>query len=262
MYHPPIYHTVEGAEGNHHSEKFAAFLLSNRRIINICGHLHTPMQSPLTIWQKKNGATVIHAPMAAVGYVVVPGSAARHLPRIDQSQALYFEVFGSRVLIHKIDVLEGKEVGEPWEIDTTGALHYTDKRKSLSAKPAFPKGAKAKVRAAEGGVLVSFPKAYNPKTPFNDDSEVPYYRFAFTRKGETEECASLTWHSDFYMTTPRDAFEDTVRISLEKGDYRVKITPVSHFGKTGRSISATFSVTEKTALPYVRMEDPDLFPLL
>ncbi len=262
VYHTPIQNTVEGSSGKHHSEKFAEFLLSDRRIFNICGHLHDPVQSPCQIWQKENGGTVFHAPMSAVGYVGVRRSRARHLPIVDQSQAAYFEVFGSKVLIHKIDVLEGKEIGEPWVIDVLGDQHYTDIRKEKSGEPAFPEGATASAKEAEGGVFFTFPKAATPELPYNHDGEVPYYRFTFFAKGEKDSCETLLWHSDFYKTSPADVFADVVRVSLPVGEYRVKIQPVSYFRKEGAAITANVKIKNPTPAPYVRMEDPDLFPIL
>ncbi len=262
VYHTPIRHTVEGSSGKHHSDEFAEFLLSDRRIINLCGHLHDPVQSPCAIWQKENGGTVFHAPMSAVGYVSVRRSKAGNLPKIDQSQAAYCEVFGNTLVIHKIDVLAGKEIGEPWVIDTQGEQYYTDARKEKAGIPAFPEGATASAKEADGGVFFAFPKAYTPALPYNDDSEVPYYRFTFFAKGEKEPCHSFLWHSDFYMTEPAAAFSDVVRVSLPVGEYRVKIQPVSYFGKEGAAITASVKIKNPTEAPYSRLEDPDLFPIL
>ena len=262
VYHPPVQNTVEGSRGACHSRKFAKFLLSNRRIFNICGHLHDPAQSPCAIWQRRNGATMLHAPMSAVGYVNVRRSRAVHLPKLDSSQALYVEVFGSRVLVHKIDILEGKELGEPWEIDVHGEQYYTDSRIRASRTPAFPVGAKIKAKEAPGGVAFTFPKAYTPVTPHNDDAEVPYYRFTFFRKGEDTPVETLVWHADFYAADPAPTFADTVKVSLPIGEYRVKVQPISYFGKVGRGLFAHVTVKACEPAPALRLEDPDLFPIL
>ncbi|MCQ2385323.1 MAG: metallophosphoesterase, partial [Clostridia bacterium] len=55
LYHRPIRHTVEDSEEPSYSEAFGKFLLSDKRIINICGHLHTPSDSPVCLYQKKGG---------------------------------------------------------------------------------------------------------------------------------------------------------------------------------------------------------------
>lgn len=243
LYHPAIPGTVEGSTEPAHSERFKKFLLSDRRIINICGHLHLPAPSPLSLYQKKGGATVIHSPMGGVGCVSGGKSDyPRMIPGGRTYAAHYYEVTGTRILIHTYHLTDGKEHGEPWVIDVAGEQYYTDSRFRKAKRPHFAPGAKAKATAVQNGVQCTFPLATCEPIPGNHDSIVPYYRFSFIRKGETEPCKILTWHSDYFLCNPPEVFDKTVEVTLEKGDYRVKIEPVSFFGKVGAPLRTSFSV--------------------
>jgi Icc-related predicted phosphoesterase len=253
VYHPPIQNTVIHSYGKHHSDKFEKFLTGNRRIVNICGHLHTPMQNPRNIWQKAGGATVIHAPMSAVGNMPMSGSSKREICGMFYSQSLFFEVTGTKIVIHKIDNLNEREDGEPFVIDVAGEQCFTPRRFQIAKKPAFPAGATAEAEYFRGLPHFRFPKAYSEVTPGNADSEVPIYRFDFYKKGEKTPTASVTWHSDAMRSVHRDHFRSPVAVKLEGGDYTVKITPISFFEKEGRPITA------KLKMPKVQ-EEPMSWP--
>ena len=235
-YHVPIDGTVVGATQQRFSDKFRAFLLSSRRIINICGHLHTAIEHPLSIWQKAGGSTVVHAPMSGVGNVNVKGSVGNVLS-VYQSRSFFVEVTGTKVLFHKVDNLTESEIGEPWVVDVAGKQYYTEIRKTRAKKPAFEKGVKVDAMQAPGGVFFRFPKAKCELTEGNDDREVPEYRFTFTKKGKTTPALTLTKPSDFYASYPGDTFEAIVPAKLPAGIYTVAITPVSFFGKEGKAVS-------------------------
>ena len=129
VYHRPIKNTVWGSlETLPYSEALQKLLLSSRRIINVCGHLHTAVENPFTLYQRTGGATVIHCPMSGVGYIYAGGDNARLLTPY-QSRSLFFEVKGSTVLVHKVDNLAEKEIGKPWIIEIEGKQYYTEGRK-------------------------------------------------------------------------------------------------------------------------------------
>ncbi len=241
VYHIPIDGTVWGSnEHPGYSEKLSSFLLSSRRIVNICGHIHTAVEFPSTLYQRTGGATVIHAPMSGVGYIYAGGDNAPYLTPY-QSRSLFFEVKGSTVLVHKIDNLAEKEIGKPWVIEPEGKQYYTASREKRAKKPAFPKGTCAKASVTFGGVAFFFDKAICPETEGQDDSAVPTYRFDFIKGGE--KVKTVSWHSDFCDSFPGDRFEAIVKVALDDGLYTVRITPVSFFGKEGRSISAKLRVS-------------------
>ena len=249
VYHTPVNGTVIHSGGSRHSEKFAKFLTGNRRIVNICGHLHTPMQDPRNIWQKAGGATVIHAPMSAVGNMPMTGSSKGGICGMFYSQSLFFEVTGTKIVIHKIDNLNEKEDGDPFVIDVAGEQYYTKRRFTIAKKPAFPEGATAEAEYFRGLPHFRFPKAYVEATPGNADSEVPIYRFDFYKKGEKTPAKSVTWHSDAMRSVHRDHFRSPVVVELEGGLYNVKITPISFLGKEGRPISAKLKMPEVQEKP-------------
>lgn len=240
VYHIPIYGTVFGSVEKPYSEKLSSFLLSSRRIINICGHEHTAVERPDTIYQRAGGATVIHAPMSGVGYIYAGGDKAQYLTPY-QSRSLFFEVKGSTILVHKIDNLAEKEIGKPWVINVEGAQYYTSSRVRRAKKPAFAKGTKAEATVTFGGVAFRFDKALCPETEGNDDSAVPVYRFAFIKGGEVVK--SVSAHSDYCDSFPGERFEDVVEVALDDGLYTVRIYPVSFFGKEGAPISVKLRVS-------------------
>ncbi|MBE6655622.1 MAG: hypothetical protein E7609_01970 [Ruminococcaceae bacterium] len=253
VYHVPIDGTVCGAHARRFSDKFRAFLLSSRRIINICGHLHTAVEQPTTIWQRRGGATVFHAPMSATGFVNARGCDNAHLygSSLYNSRSVFVEVTGRRVLLHKIDNITEREIGEPWVVDLDGEQFYTDARKTRAKKPAFAEGVTVEaVRQTAGGVFFKFPKALCEETAGNDDSAVPNYRFAFFKKGEKTPVKTVTWHSDYVESYPGTHFEDTVIVTLTPGAYSVTITPISFFGKEGRPIRVKLKMGEAIPVPH------------
>ena len=253
VYHVPIDGTVTGAKARRFSDKFRAFLLSSRRIINISGHLHTALEQPTTIWQRTGGATVFHAPMSATGFVSADGCDNRMLygTSLYNSRSILVEVTGRRILFHKIDNITECEIGKPWVVDLDGKQYYTDARKTKAKKPAFFAGAEVEtVRQTAGGVFFKFPKALCEETEGNDDTAVPNYRFAFIKKGEKTPAKTVTWHSDYVESHPGTHFEDTVTVSLDPGAYTVVITPISFFGKEGRPIRTKLKMGDAIPVPY------------
>ena len=259
VYHRPIKNTVWGSlETLPYSEALQKLLLSSRRIINVCGHLHTAVENPFTLYQRTGGATVIHCPMSGVGYIYAGGDNARLLTPY-QSRSLFFEVKGSTVLVHKVDNLAEKEIGKPWIIEIEGKQYYTEGRKQKAKKPAFPQGASAKATVAPGGFAIVFDKAVCPESEAQDDSAVPVYRFDVMKNGE--KVATTSRHADYCSSCPGERFEDLVPIALEKGVYTVRITPISFFGKEGRPISAKLRVSEPTPAA-LHNPDADVFAMI
>ena len=252
VYHVPIRGTVLGAEEPQFTEKFQRFLLSSRRIINLCGHLHKPAENPRTIWQRAGGATVFHAPMSGVGFVTTEPCDNGQLftSSLYSSRSVFVQVKGRRVLLHKIDNVTEREIGQPWVIDLDGEQYYTDKRYRVAKRPAFAPDARVEARQTAGGVFFRFPKALCEETPGNDDSAVPLYRFVFFKKGEKTPVKTVSWHSDYPEAYPGTHFEDTVALTLPAGEYRVKIYPVSFFGKTGAPIGMRIRLGDPIPLPY------------
>lgn len=258
VYHVPPRATVSHSGDGRHSEAFRKFLLSSKRIVNIVGHTHVAPEDPNTIWQRSGGATVIHAPMGAVGNVGLDGCAMGHESGLFYSRSLFFEVKGTKITIHKIDNLCEIEQGKPWEVDVSpeGKQYFTDNRKRLAKKPAFAKGTKVHAEWRDGNPYFKFDKAACPETLGNDDSDIPNYRFDFIPAGEKEACLSVTWHSDYARSVHRPYFVSPVHVKngLQSGLYTVKITPISFFGKTGRPISCKLRVPENR-------EDAPAWPL-
>lgn len=253
VYHVPIDGTVGGANARRFSEKFRRFLLSSRRIINLCGHLHTAVEQPTTIWQRAGGATVFHAPMSATGYVSIAGCDNGHLydTSLYNSRSVFVEVKGRRILFHKINNITECEIGKPWVVDLDGEQFYTDGRRRRAKTPAFEKDAAVlAARQTAGGVFFRFPKALCEETEGNDDSAVPVYRFDFIRKGEKTPAKTVTHHADIVESYPGTHFEDTVPVTLDPGSYTVLISPVSFFGKTGRPIRVKIKMGEPIPVPY------------
>lgn len=266
VYHVPISGTVLDAKEPQFTERFQRFLLSSRRIINLCGHLHKPIEHPRTIWQKAGGATVFHAPMSGVGFVTTEpcDNADLFASSLYSSRSVLVQVKGKRVLFHKINNITGKTIGEPWIVDLDGEQYYTDKRFRVAKRPAFaPDTVVEAVRQTAGGVFFKFPKATCEKTAGNDDATVPLYRFEFFKKGEKIPVKTVTWHSDYPESYPGTHFEDTVRVCLEAGEYRVRIFPISFFGKVGKPIGVRIKMDAPIPMPY----DPvtqgwDAYPFL
>ncbi len=253
VYHVPINDTVSRAKEQCFSDHFRAFLLSSRRIINLCGHLHTALEQPTTIWQRAGGATVFHAPMSATGFVSTDGCANGYLydTSLYNSRSIFVEVTGRKILFHKINNITECEIGKPWVVDLDGKQFYTDSRKMRAKKPAFADGTAVEmIRQAPGGVFFKFPKAFCEETEGNDDTTVPNYRFEFIKKGEKTPAKTVVWHSDYVESYPGTHFEDTVLVELDAGAYTVKISPVSFFGKVGKSISVKLKMGEAIPVPY------------
>lgn len=242
VFHIPVHQTVVDTEAKAHSEAFTQFLMENPRIVAIVGHLHTPVNDPRTIWQKAGGFTTVHAPLGAVGNLCIPKCENRTQGGAPYSQGLYFEVKGTKVLIHKLNFTTGKEVDEPWELDTAQLLkgegyYYTDRRKEISNTPAFPQKTQVIWEfMGDGRLAVEFVKADCKAAGRNQDGFTQYYRFDFSAPGSNALCKSMVYASDFFANQPGERFAAVLPTGLPRGKYVLTVTPISPFGKEGEPV--------------------------
>lgn len=167
---------------------------------------------------------------------------------------LYFEVFGDRIEIERIEAFNLASLGENWVVPLDFAKRpYDISERAMSfPPPEFPRGAKlavsgpAKGRARNGAetmqVDVRFPSASAGKSR-------PYeYEVAVERRGASgweRLLARRIFSPTYHLALEDEAAEANCVFAANElpaeGKCRFVVTPLSSFGTCGKSLSAPFS---------------------
>ncbi len=224
------------------SEDFREFLTKHPRIIHISGHMHNHVLDEKSIYQE--GFTSLSAPVCAVGYICMGGCNYLNPPVFGFSQSLYLEVTGRNVTVHKVDLVSGKIVGDPWVIDIDetekGVFRYGKDRCDTARRPAFSPDASAVASCTDGTVSVTVSQKMA-------DSTLSFYYIIELENERGEIVLSQTEHSDFYnlsIDMPRaDALTFTLSEAVPSGTYTVRVYAANaFFAHNNRPVCCTLTV--------------------
>lgn len=226
------------------SEDFRAFLTKRPRIVHISGHHHTHFLDERVIWQE--GFTSVSLPVAAVGFIDTVGVP----PVSGYSQSMYFEVFGRQILVHRIDLTVGEEIGEPFCIDLDeldrGQARYGADRAENAPRPRFAEGTDISVSVDEENVGLSFAQAFVPIPGAASFEEFPRFYRILVKDAAGNVCENRLISSDFYKLSHKEPMDARCKVTLKKpvqaGDYTVIVVPQNSFLAGEDGISCTFRV--------------------
>lgn len=247
--HQPIYGTVTGSTiGQINSDDFLEKLAKHPRVIVISAHIHAAIQDPRNIWQ--GGYTVIGSSLLSGGGLYYQG--CKDEGNIyDVSNGMLLEVKGSVAKFHKINFLDGQEVGEPYVIDVTNkdSWHYTEDYRNANAKaPTFPSDAKVSVSEVSGhSANITFPLSANMTESAVDmqDGFVHSYKVDVYNVEAGNLLKSFNLLAPFMKPNWSVSEKTTTIDGLDRNTkYRVEIAPLSPYQKAGDAIVTEFTTTK------------------
>lgn len=204
--HEPVQETVIGSKSNGnaaYSKQFKDFLNERSRVVFLCGHVHTAVQNPRSIWQ--DGFTAVHSPNTSVGALSDDGIANEE-PVWQISQGLLVSVKDNYIKIYKLDFNADKFIGEPWEIDINSGRKgflYTDKRFKNTNKPYFGDDARLETeRDDTGRTYVKFTRAQCEAYGKNQDGFAAAYNIKVTDAESGKTVSDMWYQSDYYRAEP------------------------------------------------------------
>ena len=221
-----------------------------------CGHAHYTAVREDSIWQ--GAFTAVQVP--SLSYVTQEGGHDNRSNGYLAEQGMLLDVYGKRMVVHRIDFVNGKPVGPAWEIPLGGRekpfVHET-RRRSATA-PEFPAGAKLVASVGEkagkdgspGRILgLEFPvvrglhggvRAYDYEVTvdaicFGGDTQRIVRRFF------SPNChfAASAEPGTMKVDVPLDEFKTWNSLKARSwGALHVAVRPREIFGKTGRALEA------------------------
>ncbi|MBE6594696.1 MAG: hypothetical protein E7644_02735 [Ruminococcaceae bacterium] len=240
-------------------KNLGAILSEYPQVVDFCGHSHSPLTDPRSIWQ--GDYTVLNT--GSLAYLGIP--IAGH-PTYNASGVAATDQFGGwatgdienslrtggmyyiieldannvmRVVIY--DLVNNQVYGEPIIIDSVGQpdkFTFTDDRKRAAEKPAFAEDAKMEVlTVGETYATIKIPQATAGATTQNYRCDV------YIGNSKKDSIYRL---SGSYLGAGMPDFVTLPLTGLRRGTtYTVKVSPVSDWAKVGGLLEISF--TTKTA---------------
>lgn len=223
--------TSSGSESWGSSER-REMLNGHPRVIHISGHTHGTLRNERNIWQGE--FTAVNA-----GCLEVWGKASTHAYGV-----LVMEVCEDAVIFRRLDVRDGRELGEAWSVSLpfdpkTAPYRLENRRLRNSRAPEFPADAAASLAfTGTGGrtAELSFPHA---------SGDVRSYRYALhaerlTADGRAENLFRDKTLGDFFLSdadrTKGATFAFPAAYLDAGARVRLTVTPCGFFDQTGRSL--------------------------
>ena len=187
------------------------------------------------IWQE--GFTSVSLPVIAVGNITIDVPNYHASPVFGYTQSMYFEVFGRQILVHRIDLTAGEEIGEPFRIDLDelekGQARYGADRAETAPRPRFAKDADISVSVGDENAELSFAQSFVPVPDGAPFEEFPrYYRILVTDVSGSV-CEDRLLYSDFYKLSHKEPVDARRTVTLKKpakaGEYTVSVQPQNSF---------------------------------
>ena len=218
----------------------------HKQVISLSGHTHLPLQDERTVWQGEFTAinvgglykTAVTAPSPKTKtnlYVPYTGPMGQSF--------CYIEVFSDHMLIYRYDAKTLKEINPEnrWRIelpyDPAKAV-YTMDRRTAKQTPEFPAKAKAEI-VKENNVYClrldpakhpEFVHSYKVKMTFDDKNLKPAQFFVVSDFFDRQQAQHII------LPLPK-------KLKLTPGvTGKMEITPVETFGKTGKTMTVSFTI--------------------
>ena len=213
--------------------------------IQISGHVHGTLTNELSIWQ--GNFTAVNAGGLAYWHAIAIGCE----PAVKYSDmAMILEIYPEKLVFRRFFSTSKEEysANDPWIVplpfDKKTAPYNYNRRKAASTAPEFPEKSSIKVKQKAGKIDFVFPAAQHKDGVYN-------YAIELFRKidGNWKKWAQRDLMGQFML--PASQRPATERQSFSIGyfdagnEYKLVITPVNFFGRSGTSISVEFPVKEK-----------------
>lgn len=236
------------------------------------GHIHTPQNTPTSIWQGQKGRsdaaadkgfTSVNAP-PLVYYefesgVINTSPTSRSTDTTpddagDNRQTAIVEISGSVVTVKNYDLLADEWIAQTWTWDVADSVDtsqsYDERfpfnneyRSAQTAGPVWGSDAAITVDAITGSkAMVSFPQAAAAPNTVGDI--VHKYRYSTIDVATGDEVNSFQQWSGFYnLPFPTDRAHEVWNLQPEH-DYEVRITPINAWGLEGEALTARFRTAD------------------
>ena len=258
MLHHPIQGTVSEGEAGIYTDEFKSFLQQYPQVINLTAHEHYAAQMPECIWQ--NGFTAIESfCMGTNGAVHNHG--VIQTSDYDICQTMMIEVSDNVVSVYRMDVKNGRFIGDPWVINVEGivngtdSFHYTEDRAERSNIPYFAEGAAITVdEVKDNSATISFPKADNAATDeWAQDGFVKGYQIEARLADGNDLISSMIIPSDFYQAARPEEMKASYTAELTNliagKNYVISVAGISPYGKIGTAITTTAKTSLQGFVP-------------
>ena len=221
-------------------------LKGHKQVISLSGHTHMPLQDERTIWQGE--FTAINVGGLYKTSVIAPGADNNHYLQYNGSMGqsfCYIEVFNDYMLIYRYNAKTLKEIDPEnrWRIelpyDPAKAV-YTKNRSTTKQSPDFPVKAKAEIIKENNIYCLRLTPAKHPEF-------VHSYKIKLIFDDKNLKTEQFFVVSDFFdrQKTQRIVLPFPKKIKLTPGATgKMSIAPVETFGKTGKTLTVSFTVPQ------------------
>ncbi len=260
-----------GTNNSCYSDTFYEWLHSTPQMVMFTAHTHNTGQSPSIIKQVEGGYTVVCVPFSgnskynfrSGGVTAVLDDVKKADSRYDWNcarESILLEAKGNKVKIFVMDALNGRYVGDPYEIDIPALVagtgyKYTDERFEKSTGPEFPANAELTVTEDsenQGTIKVEF-----SNNAVKDEESQPGYQddFVFGYRINVEDklggyvLKSVVVAGEFYLPEEKhSAALATTFDGLEAGKtYTISVAPVSAFLAEGKALRKEITISGERA---------------
>jgi 3',5'-cyclic AMP phosphodiesterase CpdA len=273
-----IHHTMAGTNliGSRQAEAVGAGDLYDvfsqyPQVVVFSGHSHVSFADPRNIWQGDytaiNCGSVLYTALdfkhplteGKTQNALDVGEAQAPNNRGESSTALIVEVKGTVVTVRRIENYWDKELPAKFVFDTS--LNKSDfpyleaKRIAASVAPAFMPGVAITLdKIMDNGIEYTFPQAVTNNTSMPDDGA-----FAYTvsvKNMVTNSIVSTARLQAEYFVLPRKPVSHKASNLRPDTPYEISVTPIGYFGKTGISLTKTFTTAKEG-----EGEGPTVYPI-
>lgn len=236
------------------------------------GHIHTPQNTPTSIWQGQKGRTAeaadkgftsVNAP-PLVYYefesgVINTSPTSRSTDTTpddagDNRQTAIVEISGSVVTIKNYDLLADEWIAQTWTWDVADSVDtsksYDERfpfnneyRASQTSAPVWATDAAITVDEITGSkAMVSFPQAAAAPNTVGDIVHKYVYSTVDVATG-TEVNTFQQWSGFYNLPMPTDRAHEVWNLQPEH-DYEVRITPINAWGQEGEALTTRFRTAD------------------
>jgi hypothetical protein len=164
--------------------------------------------------------------------------------------ALILEIYPEKLVFRRFfsTTKEEYSANAPWIVplpfDKKTAPYNFERRKAASAAPEFPENASVKVKQKSGMIDFTFPRAEHKDGVYS-------YTIELFRKvgGSWKKWAQRDMMGHFMVAESKRPANECQNFNIGYFDagneYKLVVTPVNFFGKSGKAISVEFPVKEK-----------------
>ncbi|MBR5769194.1 MAG: metallophosphoesterase, partial [Clostridia bacterium] len=239
--HQHIKNTVYGSgpDANWANDFLWGIIDNYPNAVHFSGHSHFVLEDERSIWQ--GDFTAVGTSSMAYTELEYGKDNGSVPPNASEAkQYLYLTIYSDRIEIERIKAATGKKIKDNWVLDLPlqkSTFKYTDARANDRTAPYFNEGAAVEAEMVNSDLTFTFDAAKH-------DDFVHSYRLRLYKNGGSSPVKDILIFSDFYRGL--ENMSKTVSYKLEGvaeeyAAYRLEITPIESFGKTGEPLVYEFA---------------------